>query len=227
MSKSPRKVAVVALEVGTRALPLYWHRYSPKKFTQPQLFACLVLMRFFKADYRGIQALLEDLPSLREVLALKNDKVPHFTTLQQAQKRLLGSAKVRALLERSVELDEELRADEGGEKEGGEDDEVAGDIVSPPREVRIAAGDSTGLDASRRSKYYTRRRQQTSEGERAVMYTRFPKLGFICDAGRHLYLSVRATRGCSGGAGCGGVDAAADGPAQGGGGASLVVGRGV
>ena len=53
-SKSPKKVATAALRVAARALPLYAHQFSPKKFTQPQLFACLVLKTIFKTDYRGI-----------------------------------------------------------------------------------------------------------------------------------------------------------------------------
>ncbi len=59
-SKSPRKVALVALEIGSQALPAYCHRFSPKVFTQPQLLAGLVLKQFFKADYRGITGILAD-----------------------------------------------------------------------------------------------------------------------------------------------------------------------
>jgi len=53
-SKSPRKVALVALKVAQRSLPTYAHRFSPHKFTQHQLFACLALKTFFKTDYRGV-----------------------------------------------------------------------------------------------------------------------------------------------------------------------------
>jgi len=42
-SKSPRNVAMVALAAGKDAFSDYSHKFSPKKFTQPQLFACLVL----------------------------------------------------------------------------------------------------------------------------------------------------------------------------------------
>lgn len=41
-------VAFAALEVGRRTLPDYAHRFAPKTFTQPQLFACLVLKAFFR-----------------------------------------------------------------------------------------------------------------------------------------------------------------------------------
>ena len=195
MSRSPRKVAGVALEIGNRTLPQYAHKFSPKKFTQPQLFACLVLKRFFDVDYRGIQAYLGDMPSLQQELGLK--KVPHFTTLQQAHARLLGSANTRKLLDQSVRLVHEAEA-EGQEESGAEgsgDTEAASSDPPPPREVPIAAGDSTGLDATRRSKYYTRRLKQTSKGRRKVAYRRFPKLGFVCDIKRHMYLSVKASRG--------------------------------
>ena len=76
-----------ALAAARRALPAYSHRNSPKTFTQHQLFACLVLKNFLKADYRGVVAHLRDAPSLAEAIGL--EQVPHFTTLQKAAKRLL------------------------------------------------------------------------------------------------------------------------------------------
>ena len=99
-SKSPRKVALVALDVGKQALPEYSHAFSPKKFTQPQLFACLVLKAFFGVDYRGIAGILADTPHLREAIGLKN--VPHWTTLQKASARLLRNAPVQRLLDATV-----------------------------------------------------------------------------------------------------------------------------
>jgi hypothetical protein len=91
-SKSPRAVLLAALGTAERALPPYSHRHSPKKFTQHQLFACLVLKSFLKTDYRGLVAHLADCPSLLEVLKL--GAVPHFTTLQEqkASCRLLAAA---------------------------------------------------------------------------------------------------------------------------------------
>ena len=53
-SKSPRKVEMVALATGKDAFSDYSHKFSPKKFTRPQLFACLVLKEFEKKDYRGV-----------------------------------------------------------------------------------------------------------------------------------------------------------------------------
>jgi hypothetical protein len=87
VSKSPRKVAAVALHVGERTFSTYNHRCSPRTFTQPQLFACLVLKTFFNTHYRGIVAYLDDLPDLRQAIGLQC--TPHFTTLQKACRRLL------------------------------------------------------------------------------------------------------------------------------------------
>jgi hypothetical protein len=76
-----------AVRIGQAALPNYSHRFSPKVFTQPQLFAILVLRQFFKTDYRGMVELLRDWGDLRQVLQLK--RVPNYSTLWQAEKRLL------------------------------------------------------------------------------------------------------------------------------------------
>ena len=54
LSKSPVHVARMALAVATKALRPYAHKFSPKLFTQPQLFVCLVLKTFFKTDFCGM-----------------------------------------------------------------------------------------------------------------------------------------------------------------------------
>ena len=86
-SKSPRRVLLVAYATAKEALPKYAHRFSPKKFTQHQLFACLVLKEFLKTDYRGIVGVLADCPELCAAIELEH--VPHYTTLQKAADRLL------------------------------------------------------------------------------------------------------------------------------------------
>lgn len=87
MTKSPTSLAREALAVGEAALEPYSSPFSRKDFTQAQLFAILVLRQFFKTDYRGIAQMLEDLSDLRQVLKLK--KIPHYSTLCYAEKRLL------------------------------------------------------------------------------------------------------------------------------------------
>jgi hypothetical protein len=87
MTKSPVQVAKIALVHARMALAPYSAAKSRHDFTQPQLFAILVLKAFFQTDYRGVIALLRDLSDLREVLGLK--KVPHYSTLCHAEARLL------------------------------------------------------------------------------------------------------------------------------------------
>ena len=88
-TKSRRKVAAAAYRIAKSSLPEYAHRYSPKKFTQPQLFVCLVLKTFFKTDYRSIAAILNDCRDLCKAFGLAT--APHFTPLQKASKRMLAS----------------------------------------------------------------------------------------------------------------------------------------
>ena len=169
-SKSPRAVLLAALATAQRALPLYSHRNSPKKFTQHQLFACLVLKNFLKTDYRGVVAHLADSPSLVETLGLK--QVPHFTTLQKAARRLLTSARARRLLDATVRLQ-----------------------MGRKRRVKCSAIDSTGLECSAASGYFVRRRSRVAEPWKTVVYHRYPKLGVICDASCHFVLACHAGRG--------------------------------
>jgi hypothetical protein len=75
-SKSPQKVA---LGMGKEVLSAYSHLFSPKVYTQPQRFTCLVLKEFFKTDYRGVVGILDDTPSLCQAIGLK--KVRLFFTL--------------------------------------------------------------------------------------------------------------------------------------------------
>jgi hypothetical protein len=84
-SKSPRRVLQVAYDAACQALPAHRHRFSPKKFTQPQLMACLVLKEFLRLDYRGFAAHLDDHPDLGRLIDLK--AVPHYTTFQKEEER--------------------------------------------------------------------------------------------------------------------------------------------
>jgi hypothetical protein len=174
-SKSPRKVALVALAVGKDALREYAHRFSPKKFTQPQLFACLVLKEFFKTDYRGVAQILADTPDLRQTMGLKH--TPHFTTIQKASQRLLRNAQVQRLLDASV-----ARARPRARRK------------RRPR-VRRAALDSSGFEAHHVSHYFVRRRAKGGKRWQTTTYKRFPKLAVLCDCDRHLILSAVAGRG--------------------------------
>ena len=86
-TKSALGLAREALAAGKRSLPRYSHVNSPKRFTQEQLFALLVLKQFFKTDYRGLMVRVNEWRELRDVLELSH--APHWTTLQKAHARLL------------------------------------------------------------------------------------------------------------------------------------------
>jgi len=169
-SKSPRKVAFVAMEIARQNLPAYSHRCSRKVFTQHQLFACLVLKSFWKTDYRGVVHQLADYPSLVELLGLK--RVPHYTTLQKATRRLLTSAHVRRLLDATVRRHMGRR-----------------------RRVRRSAVDSTGLEMSAASGYFVRRRQRVGSPWKTVVYRHFAKLSVVCDVMTHFILAFQDGRG--------------------------------
>jgi hypothetical protein len=168
--KSPGYVAARALRAGRKALRAYAHKFSPKVYTQPQLFACLVLKVFFRTDYRGIAALLADLSDLRRALAL--ERVPHFTTLQKAARRLLTLPRANRLLTATVRR-----------------------LMGRRRRVRLAAFDSTGLDCGRRSHYYVRRRAQGASKAQKVRYSRYAKLEAAFECRTHLIIAAIPRRG--------------------------------
>ena len=87
MTKSPRAVAREALRLAREALPAYASKFSRKDYTQHQLFALLARKTFFKTGCRGVIQLLEDFAELRQDLG--PDKVPHYSTLCYAERRLL------------------------------------------------------------------------------------------------------------------------------------------
>lgn len=169
-SKSPIAVARAALDAAQRVLPFYTHPNSPKVFTQHQLFACLVLKNFWKTDYRGVVAQLADHPDLCAVLRLKH--VPHFTTLQKANRHLLASRPVQRVLESTIRMHYGRR-----------------------RRVASSAVDSTGLECTAASGYFVRRRHRVSLPWKTVVYHRYPKLGVVCDTSCHFILSIRVGRG--------------------------------
>ena len=170
LSKSPLRVARRALAAGHMALSVYAHRFSPKTYTQPQLFACLVLKTFLKVDYRGVAAHLADHSDLRATLGLA--RVPHFTTLQKAARRLLRAPAARRLFRATIRA-----------------------FLRRRRRVCRAALDSTGLDCGHASRYYIRRRNGAQKAWQTVAYSRYAKLEAAFDCDTHLLLAALVGRG--------------------------------
>jgi hypothetical protein len=169
LTKSPLQVARRALAVATGVLPPYAHGYSPRKYTPPQLFACLVLKTFLRTDYRGLVAHLADHSDRRAALGLK--AVPHFTTPQKASRRLLRRPAARRLFAAAVRR-----------------------FLGRRRRVRRAAFDSTGFDCGHARRYYLHRRRG-GKRRRTAVYTRYAKLEVSLDCSTHLLLAVFAGRG--------------------------------
>jgi hypothetical protein len=134
-SKSPRRVLEVAYEAACRALPAHRHKFSPKKFTQHQLLACLVLKEFSRLDYRGLAQHLTDHADLRALIDLKT--VPHYTTFQKAAQRLLAATPGRQMFDAVLEQALKHRARK--------------------RRVPLAAIDGTGMESRHVSRYFTKR----------------------------------------------------------------------
>jgi hypothetical protein len=168
-TKSPLTVARLALELAEQCYPSYSCPKSPRRFTQPQLVACLVVKEFLRLDYRGVHQVLREWSDLRNVLGLT--KVPHFTTLCFAHKRLLRKPHTDRLLD---SLLQRCRSDK---------------LLS--ERVSLAAIDSTGLESRHVSHYFTRR----SERHAAHYKATYPKLSAVCDTRTHLILGITVNRG--------------------------------
>lgn len=173
-SKSPKRILQVAHALGKQRLRSYSHRFSPKKFTQAQLFACLVLKEFMRLDYRKLSALLEDAPSLAAVIELK--KIPHFSTFQKAAARLLVSRRVQLLLDETIIAAKQHRV--------------------MRNTVTLAAIDGTGFESRHISSYFVKRRERSCKtGYQTTTYTRFPSANILCDCDSHMVLGVLTGRG--------------------------------
>jgi hypothetical protein len=99
MTRSALDLARSAVEVAEKAMPAYSHRNSPKTFTQHQLFALILVKRFFDTDFRSLEQLLKDWSDLRAVLKLKS--VPDHSTIHKAEERLLKKGALEFCLSQS------------------------------------------------------------------------------------------------------------------------------
>lgn len=156
-----RRVAAaeLALAVAADELPAYSCPKSPRRFTQPQLLACLVLRAYAKQTYRGVADLLGASDDLRRVLGLT--RVPDYSTLQRFADRVVTPAVLDRVLGRLVER------------------------VGPV--IEEVAMDSTGMEPSNASAYYTARRGTRHKG--------YVKLSLVIVCGCLLPLALVVSRG--------------------------------
>lgn len=135
--------AHLAHEVARRTLPERAHRFAPKRYTQPQLLACILVKEYLRLDYRTAQETLKLSDGLREALGL--DTVPDYSTLWRFAHDKATAEVVASALVETVHL----------LKESGHD--PPGGAAPGPRLVAI---DSTGLYSGHASRYFERRRGQ-------------------------------------------------------------------
>ncbi len=74
------RIVRLAAMLARRHMADHQHQYAPKKFTQPQLFACLIFKAHLGCTYRRAEELLTLMPAVREAIGLRS--VPRFITLQ-------------------------------------------------------------------------------------------------------------------------------------------------
>ena len=132
--------ATLALRVAEGVLPSYAHKFSPKRFTLPQLAACVLLKEYGRMDWRGIQGLLKLSPPLCQCLGLRS--VPDYSTLWYFANRWLDPprlSRLQAQLLRRLNL----------------------------AQVEVAV-DSTGLDPETCSSYFANRRKHRQSRKRYV-----------------------------------------------------------
>jgi hypothetical protein len=107
-------------------------------YRQAQLFALLVLRPFLRTDYRGIVALVPQRAELLRALVLA--KLPHYSILAHASRRILANAKAGGLPQRSSRAAGRARR--------------RGLIDAAP----VAAADATGRETRHVSAYFGLRR---------------------------------------------------------------------
>lgn len=167
--KSTLKVARMALLAAREALDDFARPKSPKKFTQPQLLACLIVKEFSRKDYRGIHMMLAEWSELRNALGLT--KVPHFTTLCQAEKRLLSKRRANSVLTSILAMCRKHKL--------------------LKKRTQLAAIDSTGLETRHVSSYFTKRCNR----HKGHPKHRYAKLSALCDTTNHLIFGMVINRG--------------------------------
>ncbi len=142
--KSPRKVLREAYELALSLLPAYASAFSRRDgFTEPQLFACLVLREHQKKSYRGVEALLADSPGwLAEIGA---DHAPDHNTLWRAFGRLVKRGLMNRMLDQQAAWAQAQGLIEG--------------------RVKPVALDSSMFESRHVSRHFEKRCKQTAKAE--------------------------------------------------------------
>ena len=163
--------ARVALEVGREVLPAYSHRFSPQRFTQPQLLSILCLMRYEEWTFRAAEIRLGEHGELRRTLELQ--AVPDHSTLFRFMLRLEERVIEQAVAEVVRRLQSRRPA--------------------PGKEKSTVAVDATGLAPGAISTFFIRRREH--HGGAATPYRYWLKWLLVVDTRRRFILAQKAHHG--------------------------------
>ena len=128
--------ARLAYRLAAHVLPPYGSKYSPKKFTQPSLLACLCVKEYLRLDYRGLEALLASAAELRAALGLR--AVPDHSMLHWFLRHRISPTRLKQVRAASLRLFTRRYG----------------------RGRRIMAVDATGYARHPASRYYIQRQQR-------------------------------------------------------------------
>lgn len=114
MTKKPTResryvqVARQAHKLTKKHFPTYTHKHSPKKFTQPQLAACVLLTFYMNMSYRDMEEWLLATDQVCQTLELS--EVPDHSTLSRMYKKMK--------MKDFEQLNRSLLDDLGGDRRG-------------------------------------------------------------------------------------------------------------
>src|SRR6266581_7347837 len=163
--------ARVALEVSREVVPAYSHRFSPQRFTQPQLLAILCLMRYEDWTFRAAEVRLAEHGELRRALELQ--AVPDYSTLFRFMLRVEEKMIAQVLAE-VVRRFQSRRP-------------------TPGKEQSTVAVDATGLAPGSTSTFFIRRREQ--HGGAPMPWRYWVKWLLAIDTRLRLILAQKAHQG--------------------------------
>src|SRR5436189_4004992 len=163
--------ARVALEVSREVVPAYSHRFSPQRFTQPQLLAILCLMRYEDWTFRAAEVRLAEHGELRRALELQ--AVPDYSTLFRFMLRVEEKMIAQVLAE-VVRRFQSRKSASGNAKS-------------------TVAVDATGLAPGAISTFFIRRREQ--HGGAAMPWRYWLKWLLAVDTRLRVMLAQKAHQG--------------------------------
>ena len=128
--------------VAGRVLTERPHKFAPKLYTQPQLFACLLLKEYLHVDYRSAEEVIDASDHLRSILRLR--RAPDYSTLWRFAQEKLTPELIEQALAETIRL-----------------------LPNAGEETHCVALDSTGLWTTHASRYFEARRGDTPRKQRS------------------------------------------------------------